>query len=188
MVESRVAPRTLAGTSCPALALSIGLSSNRSTCDGPPPCQRTTTRRAFGAKCGKPGRADAALVLWPWLGFPPSREASAATPTPVADLPKNWRRVTRAMLSANGLAVGMRKPRTAIILALWIHYSKRTGPLELSLSASWSWFLLCYVGLGPRFVRPAFIKSEGEGHRNSRICSLLLIARQMAEIVTSMPA
>ena len=55
MVESRVVPRTLSGMSFPAIACITGLGSNRSTCEGPPPCQRTTTRFALGAKWGRPG-------------------------------------------------------------------------------------------------------------------------------------
>ena len=49
IVESRVVPRTLSGMSLPAKSTIAGFSSNRSTCDGPPPCQSTTTRLAVGA-------------------------------------------------------------------------------------------------------------------------------------------
>src|SRR6478672_11780149 len=40
IVESRVPPRTLSGRSCIAIFCSVGFGSNRSMCDGPPPCHR----------------------------------------------------------------------------------------------------------------------------------------------------
>ena len=98
----RVVPRTLSGMSFPASSRILGFGSKRSTCDGPPPCHRTTTRFAFGAKCGSPG--------WPGSPFGrsesepravslPTSAASAAMPTPLAAEPKSWRRVTRAIFS-----------------------------------------------------------------------------------------
>ena len=80
----------------------LGLWSNRSTCDGPPPCQRTTTRFAFGAKCGRPGSPGSPFgrsAAAPRAASCPSSDASAAMPTPLAAEPKNWRRVTRATFS-----------------------------------------------------------------------------------------
>ena len=100
MVESRVVPRTLSGMSFPAIARITGFGSNRSTCDGPPPCQRTTTRFAFGAKCGKPGSPDSPFGRSaPRAGPFPRSDARAAIPTPLAAEPNNWRRVTRAIFS-----------------------------------------------------------------------------------------
>ena len=55
MVESRVLPRTESGMSLPAISRIRGLSSKRSTCEGPPPCQRQIMRLAFGAKWGACG-------------------------------------------------------------------------------------------------------------------------------------
>src|SRR5215217_8440391 len=46
IVDSRVPPRTLSGKSCIAIFANVGFGSNKSMCDGPPPCHRYTTRFA----------------------------------------------------------------------------------------------------------------------------------------------
>ena len=69
MPVSRCVPFTDAGISCPACLCSIGLSSNRSTCDSPPLWNRQSTRFAFGAKCGS-------------FGAPASPAVSAARASP----------------------------------------------------------------------------------------------------------
>ena len=100
MVERRVVPLMLSGMSCEDILWRMGLGSNRSTCEGPPPCHKHTMRFAFGAKWGNAFGApvvetpveagDAA----PWEFWVRSEERAMA-PMPCPAEPKRLRRVIR---------------------------------------------------------------------------------------------
>ena len=85
IVDSRVPSRTEAGSSCRRRAARPGLWSKRSTCEGAPPCHRTTTRLALGAQCGRPGRGAVSEPAGAAPARPSCRRsvARAATPMPV---------------------------------------------------------------------------------------------------------
>src|SRR5262249_47773463 len=95
-----------------------------STCEGAPPCQRTTIRFAFAGKWGKPGRGGipeaGSAPRPPTLGelapcAKPSccrRLAKAAIPMPLdAVRPKNWRRERRKAFSSSGFMFVYLTPR-----------------------------------------------------------------------------